>query len=119
MTTNHTSFTQPLGITFGTSNCSASGFVMEQRAVENYVAANQDELTKEIAQGSGERLKTLALLNGCTTEDSQDAFAQMAQASFEKLFPEAQFSAESFVSQLQSEAMTHEDVSQLCRVATR
>ena len=62
-TTNGTSGNQTFGITSGTSGCTKTKLVMNERA-EEFVASNMDILAKEIAMGHGESIDTLAeLLN--------------------------------------------------------
>ncbi|MGZ5280029.1 MAG: DUF3015 family protein, partial [Pseudobdellovibrionaceae bacterium] len=58
MTTNHSLFTQPLGITSGTSGCSSSGIVMNDKQMEYFVEVNHRDLSREMAQGQGEKLNT-------------------------------------------------------------
>ncbi|ABB45271.1 conserved hypothetical protein [Sulfurimonas denitrificans DSM 1251] len=60
-TTNGTSGNQTFGITSGTLGCKKTQFVMNERA-EEFVASNMDQLAKEIAQGHGESVDTLAEL---------------------------------------------------------
>jgi hypothetical protein len=60
-TTNGTSANQTFGITSGTLGCQKTKFVMNEQA-EEFVAANMDQLAKEIAQGHGESVDTLAEL---------------------------------------------------------
>jgi hypothetical protein len=60
-TTNGTSGNQTFGVTSGTSGCKKTQFVMNDRA-EEFVASNMDQLAKEIAQGYGESVDTLAEL---------------------------------------------------------
>ena len=57
---NGTSGNQTFGITSGTSGCKkASKVVMNERAQE-FIAGNMDQLSREIAQGHGESITTLA-----------------------------------------------------------
>jgi hypothetical protein len=81
-TTNGTSGNQTFGITSGTSGCKKTKFVMNERAQE-FVAANMDQLAKEIAVGQGESIDTLAeLLN---VED-RAAFASALQANYNSIY---------------------------------
>jgi hypothetical protein len=83
MTTNASFFSQPLGITSGTSNCSSSGLVSNDKAVEYYVEANQNEILKDMAMGSGEKIETLATLYGCSTDQAKQEFKSLAKQEFQ------------------------------------
>ncbi len=86
VTSNHTFSSQILGITFGTSNCNSSGIVQNDREIRHFAEINQSDLTKEMAQGEGEKLFTLAALYGCDAASKQ-SFAKMAQNSFDRISP--------------------------------
>ena len=53
--------TQTFGITSGTSGCTKTKLVMNERAAE-FVASNMDQLAKDVAVGRGESVDTLAEL---------------------------------------------------------
>jgi len=81
-TTNGTSGNQTFGITSGTSGCKKTRLVMNER-VEEFVASNMDQLSKEIAVGYGENIDTLAeLLN----VDNKELFAYNLQANYNKIY---------------------------------
>ena len=81
-TTNGTSGSQTFGITSGTSGCSKSKFVMNERAAA-FVASNMDQLSREIAMGHGESVSTLAeLLN----VQDKAAFATALQANYNAIY---------------------------------
>lgn len=81
-TTNGTSGSQTFGITSGTLGCQKTKFVMNEQAQE-FVAANMDQLAKEIAQGQGESVETLAEL----LEISDKAtFAASLQANYNSIY---------------------------------
>jgi len=84
MTTNFVTLTQPLGITFGTSNC-ASGVFGDAAAQENYLALNLTSIQREAAQGNGEALSGLGLTLGCETEKLQD-FNSYTQYHYNSIF---------------------------------
>ncbi|NUN05062.1 MAG: DUF3015 family protein [Bdellovibrio sp.] len=114
MTTNGSLLTQPLGITSGTSGCSASGLVMNEKEVQYFVEVNQEELSREMAQGHGEKLYTLASMKGCSNEVSQKAFGTFTQNSYSRILPAANTSAVDMVQNLNSEFSTQGDLAQLC-----
>lgn len=113
LTTNGTFSSQILGITFGTSNCSSSGIVMNEKEVQYFVEVNQQDLSREVAQGEGEKLQVLAQLHGCNTVESQKAFAQMAQRSYPVVFGSE--NAEDIVQNLKNSAAQDRSVHQLCQ----
>ncbi|RDB36489.1 DUF3015 family protein [Spirobacillus cienkowskii] len=84
MTTNHATSTQPLGITFGTSNC-APGLFGDAVTQENYLAINLTSIQREAAQGNGEALNGLGLTLGCETEKLQD-FNSYTQNHYKSIF---------------------------------
>jgi len=99
VTTNHSFGSQTLGITFGTSNCNASGLVQNEREIRHFAEINHSELTKEMAQGGGEKLFTLAALYGCNSRDKQ-TFAKMTQSSFDNINPTDATTANELVNNL-------------------
>ena len=85
VTTNHTFGTQTFGITSGTSGCKSGKVAMDSRTQE-FVAANMDALSQEIARGNGEHLDTLVeLLN----VDDKEAFKVALQDNYNKLYANA------------------------------
>lgn len=102
VTTNGTSGSQTLGITSGTSNCSSRGLVDNDKQIQYFVEVNQDELTREMAQGHGEKLSTLAALNGCASESQISSFNTHAQSNFKTIVPHAKTSAVDFVNNMKS-----------------
>ncbi|MEK2643808.1 DUF3015 family protein [Bdellovibrio sp. BCCA] len=114
MTTNSVLLTQPLGITSGTSGCSSSGLVMNDKEVQYFVEVNQEELSREMAQGHGEKLATLAQMKGCRNDVSQKAFGSFAQNSYAKILPTANTSAVEMVQNLNKELAAQSDLAQMC-----
>lgn len=105
-TTNATGV-QTIGITLGTSNCSAQGLVKNDKQIQYFVEVNQAELTREMAQGHGEKLSTLAALNGCSTDAQVSAFNTKAQSNFKSIVPAAQTSAVDFVNNMKSSSVAN------------
>ncbi len=81
-TTNGTSGNQTFGITSGTSGCTKTKFVMNERAAE-FVASNMDQLAKEVAVGHGESVDTLAEL--LEVEDKV-TFAASLQSNYTAIY---------------------------------
>ncbi len=81
-TTNASTGTQTFGITSGTSGCKSGKIAMDSRTQE-FVAANMDALSQEIAQGRGEHLDTFVeLLN----VSDKEAFKIALQDNYNKLY---------------------------------
>lgn len=117
MTTNGTFLSQAFGITSGTSGCSSSGIVSTDKEIEYFVEVNHDDLSREMAQGEGEKLSVLAQLNGCSSKDAQVAFAGMTQKSYERILPAVDTGAGEMVQNLKKELSENTDVAVLCQVA--
>ncbi|MDD2653213.1 MAG: DUF3015 family protein [Sulfurimonas sp.] len=81
-TTNGIFANQTFGITSGTLGCKKAKFVMNERA-EEFVASNMDQLAKEIAQGRGESVDTLAEL---LEVSDKVAFATALQANYNSIY---------------------------------
>ena len=107
VTTNGSSGSQTLGITFGTSGCSASGLVQNDKQIQYFVEVNQEDLMREIAQGHGEKLSTLAALNGCMSQDQITAFNSKAQTNFKAIVPAAKTTAIDFVNNMKSASIAN------------
>jgi len=117
-TTNGLLFTQPLGITFGTSGCTSRAIVKNDKQIQYFVEVNHDDLSREMAQGQGEKLSTLAQLHGCQSAEAQSAFATMTQTSFDKIIPSAQTAPTDMVQNIQKEISQNQKVAGLCQVAS-
>ncbi len=74
--------TQTFGITSGTSGCTKTKLVMNERAAE-FVASNMDQLAKDVAVGHGESVNTLAEL--LAVEDKV-AFAASLQSNYNAIY---------------------------------
>lgn len=98
VTTNATGM-QTFGISTGTSNCTAQNFVMNEKAVQYFAEVNQADLSREMAQGQGEKLAALASLYGCKG-DAQKSFGKMTQSNYGKILPSAATSSTEMVSNL-------------------
>ena len=80
---------QSISITFGLLNCDGRGTVSADASdnrVQHFASQNFDRLSVEMAKGEGEHLDVLAGLLDVQPEQ-RDAFAQLAQTHFERLFP--------------------------------
>ena len=86
VTTNGTFLSQLFGITFGTSGCSSSGFVMKNKEAVQYAETNFQNLKIDMARGEGESLKALAQLVGCGNADLH-AVGKVTRDSFSTILP--------------------------------
>ena len=114
-TTNGSFGSQTFGITTGTSNCTAQNFVMRDKAVQYFAEVNQADLNREMAQGSGEKLATLASLYGCHGT-ATSAFAKMTQDSYGTIVPSADVKTSEMVGNLNKVFDSHPEVSGSCKI---
>lgn len=114
MTTNSFFFTQPLGIISGTSGCSSSGIVKNEKEMQYFVEINHDDLTREMSKGEGEKLNTLARLNGCETKESQAQFSEMTKHSFGEIVPSAETTSTDLIKNLRTKISTDSHIQKLC-----
>ncbi len=117
VTTNGTFLSQLFGITSGTSNCSASGLVQNDKEVQYFVEINQQDLSRQMAQGKGEKLEVLAQLNGCQSTASQNEFMKVMQKSFGNIFTSENEKSAAVVENLKKVISNNKDLSSACRVA--
>jgi hypothetical protein len=98
---------QTFGITSGTSNCSAQNFVKNDKQIQYFVEINQEDLSREMAQGHGDKLMTLAALHGCASDAAVAAFNAKAQASYEQILPDAKTNAVDMVKNMKAISMSN------------
>ena len=84
-TSNNGIYTQPFGITSGTSNCLPDDQASALFEQERFIQANLASLSKEMAQGNGETLMAYASVLGCPKEVFVD-FASQMQRSYQEIF---------------------------------
>jgi Protein of unknown function (DUF3015) len=85
-TTNGTLGNQTFGISSGTSECTQPKKFVENERLNEFVSANLDSLAKDIAQGEGESVQTLAELMKIAPE-KREAFYRNLQTHFTEIFP--------------------------------
>lgn len=85
-TTNGTSGNQTFGISSGTSECKQPKKFAQNERLNEFVSANLDALAKDIAQGQGESVQTLAELMQVAPE-KRGAFYRNLQSHFADIFP--------------------------------
>lgn len=84
VTTNQISTNQLLGITFGTLGCER-GAVITAEATQ-FMSDNMDQVARDMSNGGGEALDTLAALMDIDAED-REAFTAHTQQHFADIFP--------------------------------
>jgi Protein of unknown function (DUF3015) len=112
-TTNGTFGSQTLGITFGTSNCGDNGLINISKEREVFAQENYTSLVKEMAQGGGENLNTLASLYQCPAASHQE-FGAMAQAKFDNLIASDQTTSAELLSNLENHLARHPTLAESC-----
>jgi hypothetical protein len=114
-TTNSSTGTQIFGITTGTSNCKSQSIVMRDKEVQYFAEVNKEDLSREIAQGRGEKLMTLASLYGCKG-DARDQFARKAQSAYQRIFTSPTTTAGEMVHNLNFEISADKNLKQSCEL---
>lgn len=85
-TTNGTFGNQTFGISSGTSGCTQPAKFAQNERLNEFVLANMDGLAKDIAQGHGESIRTLAELLEIP-EGQREGFYRSLQTHFTAIFP--------------------------------
>ena len=114
-TTNGTFGSQTFGITFGTSNCGDNGLVKLSKEREVFAQENYTSLVKEMAQGKGENLSTLASLYQCPAAKHQE-FGTMVQEKFDNLVASDQTTSTELLSQLENQLTRHPTLANSCNI---
>lgn len=114
-TTNGTSGSQTFGITSGTSNCGDHGLVNLSKEREVFAQENYTSLVKEMAQGKGENLYTLASLYQCPAASHQE-FGTMVQDKFDNLVASDQTNSAELLSQLENQLTRHPTLAKSCDI---
>lgn len=85
VTTNGTFYSSTFGITSGTSNCQTPSTFVKNERMNEFVAANMDNLAKDIAMGHGESLATLAELMEVPSASRPQLYAKL-QTNFSNIY---------------------------------
>jgi hypothetical protein len=84
-TFNGTFGNQTFGITTGTSNCEQFETMWANKKLNTFVAENMDNLAKDIAQGNGEYVNTLAVLIEVPEGERADFYSRL-QTNFSRIY---------------------------------
>ncbi len=114
-TTNGTLGNQTFGITSGTLNCGDHGLIKKSKEREVFAQENYTSLVKEMAQGKGENLYTLASLYQCSAGNHQE-FGAMVQAKFDSLVASDQTTSTELLSQLENQLTRHPILASSCNI---
>ena len=101
-TTNGSFGSQTFGISSETLDCTADGVVKNDTKVDVYAAVNFQNIQRDIAMGGGEYVDGLAALMGYQNNQQQRAFAKLAQANYDRLFPSAKTDSAQLVAALRT-----------------
>ncbi len=116
MTTNATFSSQFFGITTGTSNCSASGWVKNDVEIEKYIATNIHNVKVDMARGEGETLITLGLMMGCES-NALSQFKAAAASEFSEIFKSNSTTGAEAYQNMKSQLSHHAEVAQACQLS--
>lgn len=112
-TTNATSYSQPFGVSSGTSNCDAQGFDVSELKQEMFAENNFTSLSKEMAAGEGEHVTTLAGLLGCPSE-KEVQFASYTQQNYQAIFASEQTTPEEMLQAVRTGITQHPELAVSC-----
>ena len=112
-TTNGSSSSQNFGLTSGTSGCDEDSVILKEKEQEIFVAMNLDNLSEDIAQGSGQYLQSMGALMGCDA-DTFAAFSRITQEKYEILFPTVYTNPHEFLLGLRRELAVYPIISANC-----
>ena len=102
-----------IGMTFGTSNCSAHKIVDNQGESIKFATLAYHDLVVQMAQGKGEHLAAFANTLGCPWQ-TQLEFNRTLQASFQRIVPTDAVAPETIVEQVRVELQTQPLLAQAC-----
>jgi len=114
-TTNGTSGSQTFGITSGTSNCGDHGLISLNKEREVFAQQNYTSLVKEMAQGKGETLSTLANLYQCPSNIHQE-FGAMTQNKFDYLVPNDQITSIELLAKIENQINSSPKLAKSCNI---
>jgi len=114
-TTNGTFGSQTFGITSGTSNCGDHGLLSLDKEREVFAQQNYTSLVKEMAQGKGETLSTLANLYQCPGDTHQE-FGAMTQNKFDHLVLNDQTTSAELLAKLENQISSNPKLAKSCNI---
>lgn len=112
-TTNMVWANQTFGITTGTSNCTANGWVKEDRKEKYFAEANFGSLSVEMARGQGDSLQAFAQVLGCS-DDSVSEFGRMTREKYNQIFTSEKTTSMEMLDQVKEQISLHPQLAQAC-----
>jgi hypothetical protein len=85
-TITNATFSNTIGMTFGTSNCQRHDIVLQEKMGTYYAEANLDQIQVESALGEGEHLNQFSYALGCDWEVAPRLQDKMRE-NYQTLFP--------------------------------
>lgn len=113
-TTNGTLVNQWFGLTSGTLGCDPQSVVSNEYQRQMFVASNMDNLTREMAQGSGDHLVSLASLMGIDATDRGEFYA-LTKAKLPVLMQAPNTGAKELLAALDSAMLTDANLAKYVR----
>ncbi len=113
-TTNDSTFSQGFGISSGTSNCLPPEKSQTIAHQEDFIIHNLDTLSREMAQGQGQSIRSLAATFHCSN-DALPVFSSHMRDSYPKIFSAP--GAIAILNAIKEEVKTHEDLASSCPLA--
>ena len=111
-TTNGTSGSQTFGISSGTSGCTNDGTILGEYKVTVFASANFDNLSQDMARGSGEHLTSFAeLLN--IPQDNRAEFYTLAQTQYRGMIQAGENSPAAMLASLNSGMSSHSSLAKI------
>lgn len=101
VTTNGTSGNQTFAITTGTSGCTQNGLVRSNWQTAMFVDQNMTKIAKDMSQGRGESLDTLAALLGMNNSE-KEVFAKVTKENYSNIFANADSSSDDVLNALKN-----------------
>ncbi|HEB92201.1 MAG TPA: DUF3015 domain-containing protein [Gammaproteobacteria bacterium] len=95
-TTNGSTFNQLFGLTSGTLDCNPANVVSNEFERVNFVAANLDNLSQEMAQGGGSHVQALAALYDIAPADRAQ-FYELTQREMPQLLDSSKNGAQALL----------------------
>lgn len=89
VTTNGSTGSQTIGITFGTSGCTQGGPVSSTWKTAAFIDGNKAKLARDMSRGNGETLDALAKVMGVADADKAHFYTTTKQ-NFDRIFPSDQ-----------------------------
>ena len=110
-TTNGTFGNQTFGVTSGTSGCTQDGAVSSTWKTSMFIDGNKERLARDMSQGGGETLDSLAHLIGVADKD-RAAFNRVTRENLARIFPSTDAPTEQVVTALREVLAGEHDLAQ-------